>query len=95
MSRLMHSGLSRTGRFGRLSSGIVGRAFLAPLSILVSVSCGGTRDLEWQEAEHYRWADLPVDRNGRDGFSHLPPSRTGVTFANTITEEQAMLNEHL
>ena len=58
-------------------------------------ACGGPRPLEWHDEAGYRWAELSLPRSGRDGFQLLQPSKTGVTFANSVTEEQAVQNEHL
>ena len=57
--------------------------------------CGGAGPLKWYEEERYRWAELPIPRSGRDGFELLPASRTGVTLENSLTDKQAMLNEHV
>jgi len=67
----------------------------AMLVVLGLGGCGGPDLLDWQEDVGYRWAELPVPRSGHDGFELLPPARTGVTFQNSITEEQGMQNEHL
>ena len=57
--------------------------------------CGGQVELEWQEGDHLRWADLTVPRGGRDGFQQMHPDKTGITFSNSVTEDQALHNEHL
>jgi hypothetical protein len=60
-----------------------------------SAGCGGPRPLVWHEENGYRWAELAVPRSGHDGFEMLPPSETGVTFQNSITEAEEMENENL
>jgi len=69
--------------------------FVGFLTILGAFACGGGNSLEWHEESGYRWAELHVDRSGRDGFTQLPASKTGVTFTNSIKEEQVLQNEHL
>ena len=65
-------------------------------SALISLNgCGGQAELEWQEAEDHRWAALSVPQRGRDGFTQMSPGRTGIEFTNDVTEDQALLNEHL
>ncbi|NIN10938.1 MAG: hypothetical protein GTN62_05415 [Gemmatimonadales bacterium] len=75
------------------------RSFAAPgfgiLLILSTANCGGQRPREWHVADGYRWADLNVPKRGRDGFLQLSPSKTGITFSNSVTEEQILDNEHV
>ncbi len=71
------------------------RILVSLIAITGPYACGGPRSLVWQEEDGFRWAELSVPRSGRDGFAQLPASRTGVTFTNSILEEQAMQNEHL
>ncbi|UCD23544.1 MAG: CRTAC1 family protein, partial [Gemmatimonadota bacterium] len=71
------------------------RTRIAVMLIAGLSACGGPRPLEWHDEAGYRWADLILPRSGKDGFQLLPVSRTGVTFTNSVTEEQAMQNEHL
>jgi hypothetical protein len=70
-------------------------ALVGLLAVPVAFACGGSRSLEWHEETGYRWSELSVPRSGKDGFEQLPASKTGVTFTNSITEEQALQNEHL
>ena len=71
------------------------RPLLFGVGLLSLSACGGQAELEWQEGDNLRWAELSVPRRGRDGFQQLSPDRTGVTFTNDVTEEQALRNEHL
>ena len=51
--------------------------------------------LKWHEAEGYRWAPLsPTGRKG-PGFESVTPRKSGITFTNTLTEEQIVENRHL
>ncbi len=58
-------------------------------------ACSVPRSLEWHEEPGYRWAELSIPRDGADGFDRVPPSVTGIDFVNSVTDEQALLNEHL
>lgn len=49
----------------------------------------------WQEEDGYRWRELAIPRRGQDGFRQLAPSRTGISFANRVTEDQVLENEHV
>lgn len=70
------------------------RAGLSSVLVVFAAGCGGG-NLEWHDGDGYRWAELHVSRHGKDGFERLSPSETGIDFANSVTEEQAMMNEHL
>jgi hypothetical protein len=65
------------------------------LAVSVAAGCDGTSSLEWHEEDGYRWAELTLPRRGEDGFERLSPSETGIEFVNSVTADQAMLNEHL
>ena len=66
------------------------------MAVLLSLAgCGGQVELVWQEGDHLRWADLPSPRGGRDGFQQMSPDKTGIDFTNSVTEDQALHNEHL
>ena len=73
------------------------RVFRALLGIaLLATAC--SRDAppgEWQEAEGARWRELAGAGRGSAGFTALPSSRTGITLANTVSEEAAYQNRHL
>ena len=49
----------------------------------------------WQDVEGSRWRDLAGPGRGTAGFTALPPTRTGITLANTVSEEAAYQNRHL
>ena len=65
------------------------------LIVLGSLGCGGPRPAEWHAEDGYRWTELSVPRRGRDGFRHLSPSETGITFTNSVTGQQVLQNEHV
>jgi hypothetical protein len=70
-------------------------ALTAALVVLSLPGCNKQPTLEWHDEGQLRWADLPVPKKGRDGFQQLSPDRTGITFVNDVTNDQARLNEHL
>ena len=57
--------------------------------------CNASRPPEWHEEDGYRWAELRVPRRGKDGFQRLLPNKTGISFSNSVTEEQVLQNEHI
>jgi hypothetical protein len=65
------------------------------LTATAVTACGGPAERVWNEEADHRWAELDVPRRGQSGFRQLDPGRTGVTFANGVTEEQIMQNEHV
>lgn len=50
--------------------------------------------LVWQEEDGYRRADLAVPQRGSPGFEEVPSSKTGVSFVNTLSEEELLSNRH-
>ena len=53
-------------------------------------------DLTWHEAHGYRWRTLPVSGTGATaGFTLLEPSRTGITFTNTVSDSLLVHNRQL
>ncbi|HEY9519082.1 MAG TPA: hypothetical protein VIQ98_07465, partial [Gemmatimonadales bacterium] len=63
---------------------------------LIASSCA--RDAppgDWQEADGSRWRALAGPGRGSAGFTSLTSSRTGITLANTVSEEAAYQNRHL
>ena len=73
-----------------------------PMALVLTVlfggllaGCGGSRAIEWHDADDHRWADLPVPRRGHDGFTMLAPSSTGIVFANELGSEQVLENQFL
>ena len=41
-------------------------------------------ELSWHPEKGFRWAELPVPREGKPGFTLLPPEQTGITFTNSL-----------
>ena len=50
-------------------------------------------NLRWEQGVGYRRAALPVPMQGRTGFTLLPPSTTGITFTNVLTDEKVAENQ--
>ncbi len=51
--------------------------------------------ITWQEETGFRWTELSLPWFGRNGFEPLPPTKTKITFSNTLTKELIATNEHL
>lgn len=82
-------------------AGRPGRRSRVPLVLSVAVYPGlltacadRPTELAWQEHPAGRWAELPVARRGRTGFSRLSPSRTGISFVNRVSDEHVAANRH-
>lgn len=67
-------------------------AFLLLVGVLGRCARGTN---EWYDEDGYRWRELEVPRRGGPGFTRLEPSKTGIEFANSVTERQLMQNRHL
>ncbi|MEX0770678.1 MAG: FG-GAP-like repeat-containing protein [Balneolaceae bacterium] len=61
---------------------------------LIQSGCTSTTELEWNEEEHYRWAEVTPGMFGRTGFKKLSPSQTNIDFVNRISEEKIDENRH-
>ena len=66
---------------------------------MVVAACGRATPLPetaWHHATGYRWRSLEVrGRSGAAGFTLLDPSRTGITFTNTVSDSALLHNRQL
>lgn len=62
--------------------------------LIVASGCSSQPELQWNEAEGYRWAELRPGGSSQAGFKLLGSSRTGVTFRNDLREDLARENRH-
>jgi hypothetical protein len=51
-------------------------------------------DLQWQQEEGYRWAELDPGSSEYPGFDQLVPSITEIDFSNYMSEEDIARNHH-
>lgn len=58
------------------------------------LGCTRSSELQWNNEEGYRWAELPSGYWRSTGFRSLSSSRTGITFSNRITTEEIGDNRH-
>ncbi|HEX9580538.1 MAG TPA: CRTAC1 family protein, partial [Gemmatimonadales bacterium] len=65
------------------------------LALLAAMACGRPVDTAWQAGDGYRWRALDVPRRGAPGFALLDPPRTGITFANTVSDSLLVRNRIL
>ncbi len=65
--------------------------------MLLSAACdrdvAPTQPTTWHAESGYRWRELELPERGRAGFHQLPASRTGISFANVLTDEGLMGGE--
>lgn len=59
-----------------------------------SVSCSSHTELQWNQQEGYRWAEVETGYFGSTGFSRLSSSRTNVGFRNDVGRELMAENRH-
>ena len=64
------------------------------LAVVWVAACAPDVDTTWHDEPGYRWRNLDV-RGGDAGLTMLGPGTTGLTHANTITDERALANRHL
>ncbi len=71
---------------------------LLPFLLLV-VACSretATVTSAWHDADGYRWRELDVPRGKlTPGFTSLAPSRTGISFSNTVSDSLLVHNRQL
>ena len=49
----------------------------------------------WHQETGSRWRELAAPSSLTAGFTRLAPSASGVSFANTVSEDSAYANRHL
>lgn len=57
------------------------------ISVFIMSGCSGRVELQWNEEEGYRWAEVGTGYFGTPGFELLNPSRTNITFESFLPEE--------
>ena len=50
---------------------------------------------QWHTEDGYRWAELAVPKEGKPGFTLMPPAETGITFTNPLDEHAIAANRTL
>jgi hypothetical protein len=65
------------------------------LVALLALGCGRAADTSWHSEVGYRWRDLDVPWRGKPGFTLLDSSRTGITFANGVSDSLLLQNRIL
>ena len=63
--------------------------------VLAGCNRGSSPDTVWHDAGGYRWRALDVARGRGAGFTQLPPSRTGITFSNAVSDSLLVQNRQL
>ncbi len=64
------------------------------LLLCLGSSCG-SQAYDWQAGQGYRFAELPLRKAGRTGFTALAPEATGVFFTNSLAQERHLTNQIL
>jgi len=63
--------------------------------LLFLLQCGAEKNLAWHQENGFRWAGLPALKGKKNGFQSFSPSKTGISFFNTLTDEQIRNNRVL
>lgn len=71
-----------------------GAGFCMMLCLILLTSCSSSPELQWNEEEHFRWAEVSPGFWGETGFQSLSPSQTNIQFENQISEEEITENRH-
>ena len=53
------------------------------------------RAMQWHQENGFRWADSRCRKEGKPGFTLLPPEQTGITFTNPLDEHAIAANRGL
>ncbi len=56
-------------------------------TVWLITACTAQPELEWNEEEGYRWADISTGFFGQTGFSKLTSSQTNIAFRNDVKQE--------
>jgi hypothetical protein len=65
------------------------------LATAAAVGCSANVDTSWHQEQGYGWRQLAISRGGHSGFTMLKASSTGVTHANMVDDEHAVVNRDL
>ena len=74
------------------------RTFFSTVFIILAGVAGVlpcAAQLQWHQEKDFRWAELQVPREGKPGFTLLPPEQTGITFTNPLDERFIATNRVL
>src|SRR5436190_1054166 len=65
------------------------------LGLLLGLICchSPAANLDWVQGSGFRSAALPIPKEGKAGFTLLPPAATGINFTNILTDEKAAENQ--
>ena len=76
-----------------------GCARVLALAALITTACRPAQrtsaDTAWHAAGGYRWRQLPIPPAHAPGFTSFDPSRTGITFRNTVSDSSLVQNRQL
>ena len=70
-------------------------ALAAALSTACRPAQRSPADTAWHDVDGYRWRNLPIAPAHAPGFTLLDPKRTGITFANTVSDSLLLQNRTL
>jgi hypothetical protein len=67
--------------------------FIIPVVAMGIFPCAA--ELQWHQGKGFQWAELQVPKEGKPGFTLLPPEQTGITFTNPLDEHAIAANRVL
>src|SRR5258706_14775246 len=68
--------------------------WLAAAIVIISFQCTSSA-LEWHSVGGGRYAELPVNRSGKPGFTLMDNGATGIRFTNTLSQDRHLTNQIL
>jgi enediyne biosynthesis protein E4 len=73
-----------------------GRLILTAVLALGAISAASAAEpLRWETRPGYRFAPVSVPADGQTGFTLQPPSVTGISFTNRVSDERSLANRNL
>src|SRR5262245_49327543 len=79
----------QSGLLLRLNFYKIASAFLLGLLVLGRSALA----VDWKPGEGFRYAELPVPKSGKTGFTKLPAEATGIYFTNRLALDRSLTNQ--
>lgn len=70
------------------------KAITLPILCFCLFSCNPSNELEWNQEDGYRWAEVNPGFWGSTGFSSIASTETNISFRNDVRDELKFQNRH-
>ncbi len=67
---------------------------LSAVLCFILLGCSQNNELQWNQEQGYRWAELSPGYFGETGFEQLNASSTNIDFTNSVSEENIKENRN-